>query len=89
MPVPTLLFSGTLDPVTPPSQGTLVASTLTQSRHIVVGGMGHIVTIHPCSRRLMSKFIERGNFAAASHVCEPELNLLRPLFYVNALEAQP
>ena len=87
--IPTLLFSGTLDPVTPPSQGALVASTLTRSRHIVVGGMGHIVTIHPCSRRLMSKFIEIGNMAAASHACEPELNLPRPLFYVNALEAQP
>jgi pimeloyl-ACP methyl ester carboxylesterase len=87
--IPTLLFSGTLDPVTPPSQGTLAAKTLAQSKHVVVGGMGHIVSVHPCSRRLMSKFIEMGNIAAASHACEPELNLPRPLFYVNAMEAQP
>ncbi len=87
--IPTLLFSGTFDPVTPPSQGVLAAKTLSQSKHVVVSGMGHIVSIHPCSRRLMSKFIEVGNIAAASNACEPELNLPRPLFYVNALEAQP
>ncbi len=87
--IPTLLFSGTLDPVTPPSQGVLAAKTLSLSKHIVVGGMGHIVSIHPCSRRLMSKFIEVGNISAARGSCETELNLPRPLFYVNALEAQP
>ena len=87
--IPTLLFSGTFDPVTPPSQGVLAGKTLSQSKHVVVSGMGHIVSIHPCSRRLMSKFIEVGNIAAASNACEPELNLPRPLFYVNVLEAQP
>jgi pimeloyl-ACP methyl ester carboxylesterase len=87
--IPTLLFSGTLDPVTPPSQGVLAAKTLAQSKHVVVGGMGHIVSIHPCSRRLMGKFIEVGSISAAKNACEPELSLPRPLFYVNALEAQP
>lgn len=87
--IPTLLLSGTFDPVTPPSQGVLAAKTLSLSKHVIVSGMGHIVTIHPCARRLMSKFIEVGNIAAASNACEPELKLSRPLFYVNALEAQP
>jgi pimeloyl-ACP methyl ester carboxylesterase len=87
--IPTLLFSGTLDPVTPAMQGTLASRTLSQSRHVVVNGMGHIVSVHPCSRRLMSKFIASGNIAAAVDACESELNLPRPLFYVNALEARP
>ena len=87
--IPTLLFSGTLDPVTPPSQGTLVAKTLPQSKHIIAAGAGHIVLQQACARRLMSKFVTAGNIAAATDACEPELNRPRPLFYVNALEAQP
>ena len=87
--IPTLLFSGTLDPVTPPSQGALAAKTLTQSRHIVANGAGHIVLQQACARRLMSKFVTAGTLAGATDACEPELNRARPLFYVNALEAQP
>ena len=87
--IPTLLFSGTLDPVTPPSQGTLAAKTLTQSKHIIASGAGHIVLQQACARRLMSKFVTAGHIAGATDACEPELNRARPLFYVNALEAQP
>lgn len=87
--IPTLLFSGTLDPVTPPSQGTLAAKTLTQSKHIIAGGAGHIVLQQACARRLMSKFLTAGAVAGATDACEAELNRPRPLFYVNALEAQP
>ena len=87
--IPTLLLSGTLDPVTPPSQGALAAKTLGQSKHVVVSGMGHIISVHPCARRLMSRFVETGRVMAAIDACESELTLLRPLFYVTALEAQP
>ena len=87
--IPTLLFSGTLDPVTPPSQGSLAAKTLTQSKHIIATGAGHIVLQQACARRLMSKFVTAGNISGATDACEPELNRARPLFYVNALEAQP
>ena len=87
--IPTLLFSGTLDPVTPPSQGTLAAKTLSQSKHVIAAGAGHIVLQQTCARRLMSKFITAGNIAGAADPCEAELNRPRPLFYVNALEAQP
>jgi pimeloyl-ACP methyl ester carboxylesterase len=87
--IPTLLLSGSLDPVTPPAQGALAAKTLSQSKHVVINGLGHIVSPHACSRRLMSKFIEAGNIAAAVNPCEAELNLPRPHFYVSALEARP
>jgi len=87
--IPTLLFSGTLDPVTPPAQGTLVAKTLSQSKHIVVSGMGHIVSPMPCTRRIMGKFIATGTIAAATDACENDINLPRPLFYVTPLEARP
>ena len=87
--VPTLLLSGSHDPVTPPSQAELAAKTLAQHKHITVAGMGHIVSPHPCVRRIVGKFIEAGTIASASAPCEAELKLPRPLFYVSALEAQP
>jgi pimeloyl-ACP methyl ester carboxylesterase len=87
--VPTLLLSGTLDPVTPPSQGALATKTLSQSKHIIVDGMGHIVSALPCTRRIIARFIEVGEIAAASDACESSLNLPRPHFYVTPLEARP
>ena len=87
--IPTLLLSGTQDPVTPPAQGTLAAKTLTNSKHIVVGGVGHIASTQPCVRRIITKFVEAGNIAAANDTCEAELKLLRPLFYTSPLEAKP
>jgi pimeloyl-ACP methyl ester carboxylesterase len=87
--IPTLLLSGSLDPVTPPASGALVASTLSQSKHIVVNGLGHIVSPHTCIRRVMAKFIDKGSVAQATDPCEAELSLPRPHFYVTALEARP
>ncbi|MGL4231276.1 MAG: alpha/beta fold hydrolase [Casimicrobium sp.] len=86
--IPTLILSGTLDPVTPPSQGDLVAKTLANSKHITVAGLGHIVSPHSCVRRIIRKFVESGLIAEANDSCESELKLPRPLFYVNALEAK-
>lgn len=87
--IPTLLLSGTQDPVTPPSQGTIAAKTLANSKHIVVAGMGHIVSPHQCVRRIITRFVESGNIAAATDACEAELKLPRPLFYTSPLEAKP
>ncbi|TAG47459.1 MAG: alpha/beta fold hydrolase [Betaproteobacteria bacterium] len=87
--IPTLLLSGSLDPVTPPTQGELAAKTLKQSKHVTFNGLGHIVSPHSCARRLMAKFVAAGNIAAAVDSCEGEINLPRPHFYVSALEARP
>ena len=87
--IPTLLLSGTQDPVTPPSEGALVAKTLSNSKHIVVTGVGHITSPQPCVRRIITKFIEAGNIAAANDACEADLKLPRPLFYTSPLEATP
>ncbi len=87
--IPTLLLSGTQDPVTPPAQGSLAAKTLSNSKHIVVTGVGHIASPLPCVRRIITKFIEAGNIAGAFDPCEAELKLPRPLFYTSPLEARP
>jgi fermentation-respiration switch protein FrsA (DUF1100 family) len=66
---PVLLFSGALDPVTPPAYGELVAKTLGNSRHIVAGGFGHIVSPHACGPRLIASFVDSGGFATLSDTC--------------------
>ena len=87
--IPTLLLSGSHDPVTPPSRAALAAKSLSKSKHIVVNGMGHIVSHQPCARRIVAKFVTAGSIDAASDACEKELSMPRPLFYVSPLEAKP
>jgi pimeloyl-ACP methyl ester carboxylesterase len=86
--VPTLLLSGAQDPVTPPSQAELAKKTLSNSKHIVLDGFGHIVSPHPCMRRIIKKFVDNGAVAAAADSCESELKFPRPLFYTSTLEAK-
>ena len=59
---PVLLVSGALDPVTPPAYAEEVAKTLPNSRHVVAGGYGHIVSPHACAPRLIASFVERAGF---------------------------
>lgn len=60
--VPTLMLSGALDPVTPPAYAEEVAKTLRNSKQIVAGGYGHIVSPHACGPRLIAAFVERAGF---------------------------
>ena len=87
--IPTLLLSGSLDPVTPASAATLVAKTLSRQKHIMVQGMGHIVSPQSCIRRVINRFIEAGSLEAAIDPCEATLALPVPLFYVTPLVARP
>ena len=66
---PVLLFSGVLDPVTPPANGELVAKTLSNSRHIVATGFGHIVSPNACGPRLIAAFIDEGGFRKLAESC--------------------
>jgi pimeloyl-ACP methyl ester carboxylesterase len=58
--VPTLLLSGTRDPVTPPSSAEAVAAHLSNSLHLVVPGAGHGVG-GPCIREITLRFVEAGS----------------------------
>lgn len=67
--VPTLLLSGDYDPVTPPAWGERVAQNLSNSRHIVVPGAHHGVTMQGCVARLVTEFIEEGSLDALKADC--------------------
>ncbi len=66
---PVLILSGGLDPVTPPANGKKVAETLSNSRHVIAAGYGHIVSPHACAPRLIEKFIDDAGFGALPQSC--------------------
>ena len=70
--VPTLIASGTLDPVTPPSNGDEIARTLVNSLHVRVPFSGHSpagLTGLDCLSELKQRFIERGTVAGLDPGC--------------------
>ncbi|PMQ07345.1 Carboxylesterase A [Dyella sp. AD56] len=56
--IPTLLFSGQFDPVTPPRYGDQVAKNLSNARHLVLTGQGHNVINAGCAPQVVKHFIE-------------------------------
>ncbi|MCJ8269252.1 MAG: alpha/beta hydrolase [Psychrosphaera sp.] len=55
--IPTLIMSGDLDPVTPPSNGEYSAKTLPNSHHIVVEQASHGAIGSPCAVSVMQEFL--------------------------------
>ena len=67
--VPTLLFSGGIDPVTPPRHGERVAKALgPNARHVVVPNAGHGVMAIGCARDVIYRFIEADDDREATKV---------------------
>jgi hypothetical protein len=54
--IPTLVFAGELDPVTPPAYGELAASTLDHATLVRVPGAGHGVTLIHCPSDMRDAF---------------------------------
>ena len=72
---PTLLFSGGLDPATPPRHGTRVAQALgSAAQHVVVANAGHGVLGIGCARDVVFRFIDAVDDRAATHVDASCLN---------------
>ena len=61
---PVLIFSGNMDPVTPPKYGEQVARHLPNSRHVVIPQAGHGVdglTDPGCVDRIAIEFLDKGD----------------------------
>jgi pimeloyl-ACP methyl ester carboxylesterase len=61
---PVLIFSGNMDPVTPPKYGEEVAGYLPNSRHLIIAQAGHGVdglTDPGCVDRIAIEFLEKGD----------------------------
>ena len=62
--IPVLIFSGNMDPVTPPQRGEEVAKYLPNSRHLIIPQAGHGVDglkDSGCVDRIIIEFMDKGN----------------------------
>ncbi len=55
--IPTLILSGDLDPVTPPSNGDYSAKSLPNNHHIVVENAAHTVAMSTCASDIINEFL--------------------------------
>jgi pimeloyl-ACP methyl ester carboxylesterase len=76
--VPVLIFSGGIDPATPPRHGDLVASWLPRSKHLVAANLGHGVSLHGCAPKLLESFVRKGDVEGLDGKCLDRIP--RPLF---------
>jgi pimeloyl-ACP methyl ester carboxylesterase len=88
--IPTLIFSGGMDPVTPPAYGAQVAKDFPNSRHIVAPGYGHIVSYLACGPRLIATFVDDASTNRLSESCMNyfQKSVMPPLF-TNRLAPSP
>ena len=85
--IPTLVLSGEVDPVTPPSWGDQVASTLSNSKHIIIPGTGHTAGGTGCGQRLMREFIDEGSPGDLDASCAAKVR--RPAFFLSPAGPDP
>jgi len=78
---PVLIFSGQDDPVTPPSWGDHVAQSLSNSKHFIVPGSGHISLMHGCAPELVAKFLDSADAKDLDGSCLQSQH--RPPFFLN------
>jgi pimeloyl-ACP methyl ester carboxylesterase len=76
--VPVLIFSGGIDPATPPRHGEEVLRTLSHAKHFVAPQLGHGVSLHGCAPRLIATFIRAGSAESLDGKCLERIP--RPLF---------
>jgi len=79
--VPTLLLSGELDPVTPPSWAEEAKRTLKNGLHVVVPGVGHNTLGAECARSLMGALLDQGGVEGLKPTCGASLS--RPPFFTS------
>lgn len=82
--VPVLLFSGDLDPVTPPKFGEEVVRNLPNGKHVIFRNAAH-TTGSDCADKLTSEFIAAGSPAGLDSSCADEVK--RPPFVTPAMLA--
>jgi len=67
-PVPTLMFSGVADPITPPWHAARQAALLPNARHVVTPHASH-VDLQACEFGIIAAFIESGSAASLDVSC--------------------
>jgi pimeloyl-ACP methyl ester carboxylesterase len=79
--VPALLLSGSVDPVTPPSNATAAASGFTRHLDLVFDGQGHTQLGEPCALGILRRFLAAGSTEALDTDCVTKVR--PPPFFLN------
>lgn len=85
--VPTLVLSGDVDPVTPPSWGAIVAAELSHVTHLTAPFTGHGVMTTGCGQQIVTQFIKAGSADGLDSSCLATLE--RPPFFVSPAGPDP
>ncbi len=85
--IPTLVLSGELDPATPPRWGDQAAATLTNSKHVVLAGVGHGVQMVPCGSAMIEDFIKDPDVDKLDVECAAAS--ARPAIFASTVGAVP
>lgn len=85
--IPTLLLSGSADPITPPVYADAVAEGLSNDRHLILPGYGHGAIGAGCMPKIVAEFIRTGNPAAPDTACLGELQ--PPPFFTSFAGPEP
>lgn len=69
LPIPALILSGDLDPVTPPARGEAMRHHFPNSLHVIAPGGGHNISYSGCIPRLIAEFVDRGGLEGLDSSC--------------------
>lgn len=81
--IPTLMLSGDLDPVTPPSYVDSIVKQFPNGRSLVLKGSGHGSMMRGCTARLVGQFIDRGEAKSIDATCLDSLGFIPPFTSFN------
>jgi len=83
--IPTLILSGDLDPVTPPSNGEYSAKTLPNSHHIIAKNTAHIVATSTCANEIINEFLTIKDPKALDESCLDDIPAEKFMTSVNGI----
>ncbi len=84
--IPTLILSGNLDPVTPPSNGDFSDKTLPNSHHIIVENASHTVAISTCAKDIINEFLTKKDPEALDESCLEDIPQETFMTSVNGIQ---
>ncbi|GAA0810416.1 alpha/beta fold hydrolase [Colwellia asteriadis] len=84
--IPTLILSGELDPVTPPSNGDYSNKTLPNSHHIVVKNAAHTVAMSTCANKIVNEFLTKKDPKSLDESCLDEIPDEKFMTSVNGIQ---
>ena len=80
--VPTLILSGSADPVTPPAYGNRVAENLSRQVHLIIEDQGHMQSPLGCIPQIMAQLVATASVDSLSLDCIERIHT--PAFFVDA-----